>query len=268
MDKDIGPKPTQEESMASKKSKTSTEKSQPNEQPSTSGASTAEQAAETPSTAPTQPEPPAQGRSKVSKGVFYVGIGLALVLGLYVGSLVPSLFAPDAQTPAPGNAPKAQSAPAAPQPAAQAQQEALPPMPPELKAKIAAKEQAVLANPKSAENWTELGNLYFDTGQSHKAISSYERSLAIAPDNADVLTDLGIMYREAGEFEKAVTTFRRASSVNPRHENAMFNEGVVLYFDLKRRDDAMKAWQRLLAVNPGARAPDGQTVSEVIKNLR
>lgn len=253
--------------MASKKSKPSTEKSQPKEQPSTTGAATAEQAAAE-TTATTQSEPPAQGRSKVSKGVFYVGIALALVLGLYVGSLVPSMFAPDAQKPAPGNAPKAQSAPAAPQPAAQAQQEALPPMPPELKAKIAAKEQAVLANPKSAENWTELGNLYFDTGQSRKAISSYERSLAIAPDNADVLTDLGIMYREAGEFEKAVATFRRASSVNPRHENAMFNEGVVLYFDLKRRDDAMKAWQRLLAVNPGARAPDGQTVSEVIKNLR
>ena len=129
-------------------------------------------------------------------------------------------------------------------------------------------EQNVLSDPKNAQNWTELGNLYFDTGQSRKATSAYERSLALATDNADVLTDLGIMYRELGEYDKAVVNFRRASSVNPRHENAMFNEGVVLYFDLKRKDDAMKAWQRLLAVNPGARAPDGQTVSDVIKNLR
>ena len=198
-----------------------------------------------------------KGLSKVSKGVFFVGIGLALVMGIYVGSLVPSMFGsePVQQVPA-------QQAPA------QARQDNQPPIPPELVAKITAMEQNVLADPKNAQNWTELGNLYFDTGQSRKAASAYERALAIAPDNADVLTDLGIMYRELGEFEKAVSSFRRASSVNPRHENAMFNEGVVLYFDLKRKDDAMKAWQRLLAVNPGARAPDGQTVSDVIKNLR
>jgi cytochrome c-type biogenesis protein CcmH/NrfG len=208
-----------------------------------------------------------KGLSKVSKGVFFVGIGLALVLGIYVGSLVPSMFGSEPAQQAPGQqaaAPAQQGAQAPAQP----RQDNQPPMPPELVAKIAAMEQTVMADPKNAQNWTELGNLYFDTGQSRKAASAYERSLAIAPDNADVLTDLGIMYRELGEFDKAVSSFRRASSVNPRHENAMFNEGVVLYFDLKRKDDAMKAWLRLLAVNPGARAPDGQTVSDVIKNLR
>ena len=205
-----------------------------------------------------------KGLSKVSKGVFFVGIALALVLGIYVGSLVPSMFGPEPVQ----QAPVQQAAQAQSQAPAQAKQDNQPPIPPELVAKIAAMEQTVLADPKNANNWTELGNLYFDTGQSRKATSAYERSLALAPDNADVLTDLGIMYRELGEYDKAVVNFRRASSVNPRHENAMFNEGVVLYFDLKRKDDAMKAWQRLLAVNPGARAPDGQTVSDVIKNLR
>ena len=216
----------------------------------------------TPTTAPQAEQP--HGISKVSKGVFFVGVAIALVLGVYVGSLVPSIFtqepAPQATAQAPGQASS--------QPAAQAKQDNLPPIPPELAAKIASMEQNVLANPKDAHNWTDLGNLYFDTGQSRKAASAYERSLALAPDNADVLTDLGIMYRELGEYDKAVTNFRRASSVNPRHENAMFNEGVVLYFDLKRKDDAMKAWQRLLAVNPAARAPDGQSVSDVIRNLR
>lgn len=212
----------------------------------------------TPETAPQAEQP--HGISKVSKGVFFVGIAVALVLGVYVGSLVPSVFT---QEPAQQTA----SQPSA-QPSGQAKQDNQPPIPPELAAKIASMEQNVLANPKDAHNWTDLGNLYFDTGQSRKAASAYERSLALAPDNADVLTDLGIMYRELGEYDKAVTSFRRASSVNPRHENAMFNEGVVLYFDLKRKDDAMKAWQRLLAVNPAARAPDGQSVSDVIRNLR
>ena len=223
----------------------------------------------TPETAPQAEQP--HGISKVSKGVFFVGIAVALVLGVYVGSLVPSMFTqePAQQTPA-GQTQTASQAPGQPaaQPSGQAKQDNQPPIPPELAAKIVSMEQNVLANPKDAHNWTDLGNLYFDTGQSRKAASAYERSLALAPDNADVLTDLGIMYRELGEYDKAVTSFRRASSVNPRHENAMFNEGVVLYFDLKRKDDAMKAWQRLLAVNPAARAPDGQSVSDVIRNLR
>jgi len=184
-----------------------------------------------------------------------------------VGSLVPSVFTQEPAQQTPAGQTQTASQPSA-QPSGQAKQDNQPPIPPELAAKIASMEQNVLANPKDAHNWTDLGNLYFDTGQSRKAASAYERSLALAPDNADVLTDLGIMYRELGEYDKAVTSFRRASSVNPRHENAMFNEGVVLYFDLKRKDDAMKAWQRLLAVNPAARAPDGQSVSDVIRNLR
>ena len=36
-----------------------------------------------------------KGLSKVSKGVFFVGVALALVLGIYVGSLVPSMFSPE-----------------------------------------------------------------------------------------------------------------------------------------------------------------------------
>ena len=222
----------------------------------------------TPETAPQAEQP--HGISKVSKSAFFVGIALALVLGVYVGSLVPSMFSPEAAKQSPAGPAAQASGQASGQAPAQApgQKDNLPPIPPELAAKIAAMEQNVLAKPKDAQNWTELGNLYFDTGQSRKAANAYERSLALAPDNADVLTDLGIMYREGGEYDKAVANFRRASSVNPRHENAMFNEGVVLYFDLKRKDDAMKAWQRLLAVNPAARAPDGQAVSDVIRNLR
>ena len=75
------------------------------------------------------------------------------------------------------------------------------------------------------------------------------------------------MQRELGQFDKAVASFRKASSLQPDLENAMFNEGVVLYYDLKRKDEAEIAWKRLLKVNPGARAPDGKPVSELIQHL-
>lgn len=209
----------------------------------------------------------------VRKGTFIMGVGLALVLGLYVGSLIPSMLHGSAQQQA--AAPVAQAtaqSPAqvpgqVPEDSRPAPQASMPQMTPELSARIGELEKALLDNPRDASRWTSLGNLYFDTGQAQKAVSAYERSLSIAPDNALVLTDLGIMQRELGQFEKAVASFRKASSLQPDLENAMFNEGVVLYYDLKRKDEAEIAWKRLLKANPGARAPDGKPVSELIQHL-
>ena len=75
------------------------------------------------------------------------------------------------------------------------------------------------------------------------------------------------MYREAGAYEQAVDSFRKASAARPGHENALFNEGVVLYYDLHRKDEAVQAGKACLKANPGARSPDGQPVSELIKHL-
>ena len=214
----------------------------------------------------------------VRKGTFIMGVGLALVLGLYVGSLIPSMLHGSAQQPMP---PQQAAAPGAqataqnpgqvpgqgPEDSRPAPQASMPQMTPELSARIGELEKALLDNPRDASRWTSLGNLYFDTGQAQKAVSAYERSLSIAPDNALVLTDLGIMQRELGQFDKAVASFRKASSLQPDLENAMFNEGVVLYYDLKRKDEAEIAWKRLLKANPGARAPDGKPVSELIQHL-
>ena len=210
----------------------------------------------------------------VRKGTFIMGVGLALVLGLYVGSLIPSMLHGSAQQPmppqqaaAPGAQATVQNPGQVPEDSRPAPQASMPQMTPELSARIGELEKALLDNPRDASRWTSLGNLYFDTGQAQKAVSAYERSLSIAPDNALVLTDLGIMQRELGQFDKAVASFRKASSLQPDLENAMFNEGVVLYYDLKRKDEAEIAWKRLLKANPGARAPDGKPVSELIQHL-
>ncbi|MDR1777171.1 MAG: tetratricopeptide repeat protein [Desulfovibrio sp.] len=142
-----------------------------------------------------------------------------------------------------------------------------PPLSREMAAKLAQLEKAALNNPEDASVWTELGNLHFDTGRTKEAIAAYERSLRLAPDNPDVLTDLGIMYRDAGDFDTAVEKFTQASTLDPKHENALFNLGIVYFHDLKRKGEAKRAWDQLLKINPGARAPDGQPVSELARKL-
>ena len=237
--------------------------------------------------------------AKLNAMVLALSVALAFVFGLFLGSLLPQWRpyivdnglpavrpvlrdAPAeparAQTPIPATsdaqeqprtAASSASAPAA-QPSAETRQpEASSAQSQDVLAlRIATLEQAVLEQPGNAELWTGLGNLYFDSGQTRRAVTAYERSLALQPDNADVLTDLGIMYREMGEFDKAVTNFRRAAALNPRHENALFNEGVVLYFDLHMKDEAKKAWQNLLKINPEARTPDGRPVADLVATMR
>ncbi len=140
-------------------------------------------------------------------------------------------------------------------------------MPNDIRRRIREIEQTLTTTPKNHALWTELGNLYFDVQEPQKAIRAYNESLKLRPDNPDVLTDLGIMYREVGQPEKAVTLFQRATRIDPRHQNAFFNEGVVLYFDLGKRKEGKAAWRRILNTNPRAIAPNGQSIREMLDGL-
>jgi cytochrome c-type biogenesis protein CcmH/NrfG len=132
---------------------------------------------------------------------------------------------------------------------------------------ILALEQEVAVNPTNVEAWTQLGNVYFDTGNFAKAINAYTKSLELSPGNPNVLTDLGVMYRRNGQPEKALASFEKAMTVAPNHEQSRFNKGIVLRYDMNDREGAIKAWEELLKINPGAMAPNGQPLSEAIKSL-
>ena len=129
-------------------------------------------------------------------------------------------------------------------------------------------EKETALHPDNVEAWVQLGNLYFDASQVDNAITAYKRSLALVPGNADVLTDLGVMYRRKGRPREAIKVFDRAILVNPRQEAAYFNKGVVFLHDLNDRENAVKAWEELLRVNPMAKVQSGELVMELVKNIK
>ena len=187
---------------------------------------------------------------------------LTLVLGLYLGTLLPGVFETmrhqGGVSPAVSGAASAVSQAASPQGMGASSQNSA----------LAELEAATRREPGNAAKWAELGNLYFDLGRPKEAINAYETSLRLKPGNPDVLTDMGIMYREVGSYQKAVDCFRQALAISPRHENSMFNEGVVLFYDLGRKPEGIQAWERLLKVNPGARTPDGRALADLLKQVR
>lgn len=214
-----------------------------------------------------------QSRGKqVSVTTCIAGMLLCLVLGIYLGTLAPDILGtrPNLENTALKSPPPKSSEPetqASSQPQPDASQSA-PNMPAQLAERITSLNRELGQNPKNASGWVELGNLYFDTNQTDKAIHAYEHALELKPDNPDVLTDLGIMYREGGNFNKAVECFRKASSIQPNHVNAIFNEGVVLATDLRNKPEAIQAWGKLLNIDPNILAPNGKPVREMIQDLR
>jgi len=126
----------------------------------------------------------------------------------------------------------------------------------------------VRQHPTDQNAWIQLGHQYFDLEQVDDAIEAYEKALAIDPENANVWTDLGVMYRRNDKPEKAVEAFDQAIQIDPKHEISRFNKGIVLFHDLRDEKGALAAWQSLLAINPDAKSPGGQTVKQLVDHIK
>ncbi len=142
------------------------------------------------------------------------------------------------------------------------------PLTPDQRQQIATLESQTRENPEDVEALTQLGHLYFDTAQPTKAIEAYEKSLELDGSRPDVWTDLGVMYRRNGELKKAIASFEKALELKPDHQIALFNRGVVLMHDLNDPAGAIASWEELVRINPQAQTPGGDSVAELIRELK
>ncbi len=203
-----------------------------------------------------QSEAPATGYVKKETMLWVATI--TLVVGFLLGVVV-TVYKSSSGLPVPSAPPQSQSPPL--QAAKQGPSV-------ETAARIFELEKLTNQNPNDAEAWTQLGNLYFDSENFEKAINAYQKSLALKPNDANVLTDMGVMYRRSGKPAEAIKAFDKAVAVDPRHEVSRFNKGIVLMHDLNDLAGAVRSWEELVAVNPAAKSPNGQLISELIKRMQ
>jgi len=196
------------------------------------------------------------GRCRLSRNIMFAlagGMAVGFLAGYFVfggeskdgaypvvaapANVAPVMPAPSLAGGTPAAAPGAMPVPAGPPSA-------------EVQARIARIEAAVLVNPKDHEAWVALGNEYFDSHQAQKAVEAYGKALTLKPDDPNVLTDQGVMYRQLGQFEKALATFQKANRLQPSHVQSLFNMGIVYANDLNKPDEAIKVWNKILALAP------------------
>jgi cytochrome c-type biogenesis protein CcmH/NrfG len=115
--------------------------------------------------------------------------------------------------------------------------------------RIAQAEKVVAQDPKNLNAWISLGNDYFDTEQSQKAINAYSKALEIEPNNPNVLTDQGVMFRKIGWYDKALANYEKASKIDPNHLQSLYNAGIVYAVDLKQPEKAALYWNKYLKLD-------------------
>ena len=153
------------------------------------------------------------------------------------------------------------AAAAAPHPPADGESGAPPAM-----AEINRLRAVVESDPGNREALLALANMNFDIGGWARAQELYERYLELDPDNPDVLTDLGIAVRSQGEPARALELFRRAQSLRPGHWQSIFNEVVVLAFDLRDFATADSKLLELRRLSPGN--PDVDRLAQEVQRLQ
>lgn len=115
--------------------------------------------------------------------------------------------------------------------------------------RIAQAENVVAQDPKNLNAWVSLGNDYYDTEQSQKAIFAYGKALEIEPNNPNILTDQGVMFRAVGWYDKALANFEKANTIDPNHLQSLYNAGLVYAADLKKPEKATQYWNRYLKLD-------------------
>jgi len=94
------------------------------------------------------------------------------------------------------------------------------------------------------------------------AIETYHAALSRWPQNMAAMMGLGNCYYALGDLKNSEAAFRQAAEAHPR-EGAAFNNLAHVLLDLGRRDDAIAAARRAVAVGGPLRNVFQQTLEEI-----
>ena len=111
--------------------------------------------------------------------------------------------------------------------------------------------EQVEKNPEDADAVLALANLNYDIANWERARELYERYLQLQPPHPDVLTDLGVSLRGVGELQAALARFEEAQKLQDGHWQSLYNQVVVLAFDMGDYGRAREILGRLQALQPG-----------------
>ena len=107
-----------------------------------------------------------------------------------------------------------------------------------------------------------LASAYLLLKELDKARRTYEHMRDIAPDDPRPYIGLGLIQHSKENHEKALELYDQALRIDSKHPQVWYNRGDLLS-DMKRRQEAIKCFQRYLEL-----APDGPYTKQAETRLK
>lgn len=113
---------------------------------------------------------------------------------------------------------------------------------------IALLSQLICRHPQNAVDYNNRGLIYFQSGETQKALSDYNTALKINPNLASAYNNRANYYAACGELAAALADYDQALDFNPRHVRAWINRGITLR-DLGQYEEAIENFEIALLFN-------------------
>jgi tetratricopeptide (TPR) repeat protein len=110
-------------------------------------------------------------------------------------------------------------------------------------------ERAIGFKPDEAKFYHNLGNVYRDAGQLHKAEQAYANALRIDDKDGMTYLALGTLHYQANAFQNAVICFEKTIELAPDNHDAWYNLAASQNV-LGNKEKKLTAIKRALELNP------------------
>lgn len=112
-------------------------------------------------------------------------------------------------------------------------------------------ESTVKSGTKDVQVLSELGELYFETGQLDKASTVLASAVEIDPGNAPLHFVLGLSYFWTGRSQEAVAEYKKAIQLDPTGTDYYFNLALAQsHNQVPDVPAAIENWKKVIALAP------------------
>lgn len=107
---------------------------------------------------------------------------------------------------------------------------------------IALLSQLISRHPHNAVNYNNRGLIYFQSGETQKALFDYNTALKLNPYLASAYNNRANYYAACGELAAALADYDQAIDFNPRYVRAWINRGIT-WRDLGQYEEAIENFE-------------------------
>ncbi len=109
--------------------------------------------------------------------------------------------------------------------------------------------ERITADPKDAEAWYRLADLYNRSGMYPKEVDALSKVIELRPDMGYAYMELGAAYNRLGRYQEAVNNLRKATKFFPRYP-VLYNNLAVTYGKLGNAEQEVVFLKKAISLRP------------------